>query len=184
MLDLSILTPTGGFPDVAVQAAIAELGGRETANTLGSTDRIRELRYATGPMGPSIRYLMEPELEIPCLLLEGPGHRDTALRLADMLDCITSQDAALSYTEDAEDSVKVTLLRILSAHALQELTDPIASAALLAARDPSPFVRLGVVQLAQYANHPTIDRIVAEVVMPDPDPDVQGFAETVLESHA
>lgn len=180
MLDLSILTPSSEFPDLSVQAAIADLDGRETDNTVGVSGVVQEIKFRTSTSGSSIRYLLEPELEIPCILLEGPGHRRLAERLETLIDCIDGLKAAISYTSEADDTVKVTLLRILSAHALQRMTDQIASAALTAAQDPSPFVRLGVVQLAQYANDPQTTRILEEVVMPDADPDVQEFAEAVL----
>ncbi len=180
MLDLSILTPSGAFPDLAAQAVIADLGGREVANTLGQVNVVQEISYVLGTDGPAIRYLLEPELQIPCIVVTGDGHQALADRLKKKIDCVDGLEAALSYTDDADATVKVTLLRILSAHALQGVTEAITSVALRAARDSSPFVRLGAVQLAQYANDAHIMRIVTDVLMPDEDPDVQAFAEQVV----
>lgn len=184
MLDLSILTPRGAFPDLATQAVIADLGGREVANTLGQASVVQEISYVLGTDGPTIRYLMEPELQIPCILVTGDGHRALSDRLEQKIDCIDALHAALSFTDSADATVKVTLLRILSAHALEGVSEPMTSVALRAARDSSPFVRLGAVQLAQYANDAQITRIITDVLMPDADPDVQAFAEQVVSNQA
>ena len=138
------------------------------------------LAYETADGSTLLRYLQEPDLEIPLIVVDG----DLAPALADRLRAdiahVPETAAGLSYDAGASESVKLTLLKILAAHALADVTPAMTRVVALAASDPSPFIRLGAVQLFQYAQTPDIARIVRRALADDPDPDVRGYALDVL----
>ncbi len=176
---MRIITPTRVFPDPLVVKAASALMLMPVRNTLGKADMIEELSFEAAD-GSLVSYLREPELEIPVITIE--GFSAAALRdgLAGQLAHADPLVAAAGYTADASVTIKLTLLRILSAHALEMVTDPMIRVAELAARDASPYVRLGVFQLLQYAHEATIADIVRHRLLDDGDPDVRSFAKSVL----
>lgn len=177
---MRILTPTAAFPDPAVARAAAACGLTLTEDTTGRGDVIREQRF-TAPDGSVLRYLFEPELEIPVILLEGAGAGALRARLAGTLPQVEPLAAAIGYDPAAGIDVRLTLLRILAAHALEEVSEPMVRVAALAARDPSPFIRLAAVQLLQYGHEATLAGIVRGTLVEDPDPDVRDFARAALD---
>ncbi len=177
---MMILTLTTDFPDPDVEPALRAAGLELVANTIGQPDVIQALSFQGGD-GTTARYLFEPELEIAVIVFEGGADLGArVLQVAPRVQHMEPLQAALAYVDSASLDVKVTLLRILSAHSLERTTEPMLRVAALAARDPSPFVRLGVVQLLQYAHDRRIADLVRATVAIDPDPDARAFAGDVL----
>lgn len=174
-----IVTPTGDYPDEAARDAVESLGFLEVSDTTGRSDVVEALSYAA-PDGTSLRYLREPELEIPVIVIEGPSASPLRQRLTKRLPHVSALAAGIGYDVAASVEVKMTLLRILSAHALEATIPLMLRAAEWAARDPSPFVRLGVAQLLQYAHEASIADIVRRRLLADPEPTVREFSRSAL----
>lgn len=178
---MMIITPTAGFLDPDVEPALSALGLKLVANTVGQPDVIQALSFEDGE-GTTVRYLFEPELEIPVVTIEGASESAVLLkeRIAARVQHMNELQAAIAYDGSASIDVKVTLLRVLSAHGLERVSEAMLRVTELAARDPSPFVRIGVAQMLQYAHDTRIADVVRNTVAVDRDPDVRDFASGVL----
>ncbi len=173
-----IVTPTAKFPDTEVLKAAQDLGFNLAKDTLGLPGVIQEQVFTSG--NGQVRYMREPELEIPVIVIDGPNAEEMRSALADKIKHITAFAATIGYDPTASETVRITTLRMISAHALEEVSEPIVRVAALAVLDPSPYVRLGVVQLLQYAHEATIADIVRHRLLDDDDPDVRSFAKSIL----
>lgn len=178
MTGLTIVTPTAKFPDPNISLAVMGFGFHLVGDTVGQTDVIEEMKFESGQT--SLRYLREPELEIPVITIQGPRAEEVRSSICEIVSHVSSFTASIGYDPTASETVRFTTLRIISAHALEAVTEPMVRVAALAALDPSPYIRLGVVQLLQYAHEETIAGIVRRNLLDDVDPDVSEFARSVL----
>lgn len=176
---MRILTLTGSFPDPAVQAAAQAVGLRRVEDTTGQTGLREDLEFEAED-GSYGHYLFEPEVKLPVVLLEGPSAAALRDALARRLPHTTEAAAAAAYDLSGNDDAKIAILRLLSAHALEAVTQPMLRAVGLAARDRSPRVRLGAVQVLQYAHEQATADVVREALRDDPDAEVQRRALDAL----
>src|SRR4051794_33393197 len=68
---MRVIVPVAPFPDPAVRRLMAELGYVEVTNTVGTRDVIEEWCFESPGGATSVRYLLEPELAIPCIVVSG-----------------------------------------------------------------------------------------------------------------
>ena len=180
MSNLEIITPTSDFPDPDLEETFARLNLRPLREKVRDQEGVPGLAYETTDGSTFVRYLQEPDLEIPVIVVDGDHARSLAASLRAAIPHFPELAASLSFERGASVTVKVTLLRILAAHALAHVTPGMTRAVALAASDPSPFVRLGAAQVFQYAQTPEIAEVVRRALFQDADPDVRGFAHETL----
>ncbi|SNX70250.1 hypothetical protein SAMN05878503_105159 [Cereibacter ovatus] len=180
---MHIITPTAAFPDPAVAEAAEAIGLTARTEIQDETGTLYEQDFRDPEGATRLRYLHEPDLDIPVIAIEGPQADAVRAALGDAVAHVSGLAAAMAYDAGADEQVRMTLLRIIAAHSLQRLHPAMLRAAELAARDGSAFVRLGVVLLAHYARAPQVTDLVRGLVC-DPDPDVRDFAAEVLRTLA
>ena len=178
MSDPAIITPTSAFPD---QDILDRLANMDLRVIRGDGDgQLPGFAYETADGSTVLRYLQDPDLEIPVIVVDGDQAQSLAIGLCKDIPHFPAAAAGLAFDPAASSSVKFTLLKILSAHALAEVTPAMTRAVTLAVVDPSPFIRLAGAQLFRYAQTVEMAEIIRHMLVRDPDPDVRRYASEAL----
>jgi hypothetical protein len=179
-----IIVPTSPFPDPVLLAALRDLPAWQVADTIGQADVMQEVAFRAPDGATLLRYVNEPALDIPVVVVDGPDAGALATRLRERVANIPALAACITFDEAATETVKITLLRILCAHAFSAVIPAMTLVAERAAADASPFVRLGAVQLFRYTQTDAIASVLRTRLVDDPDPDVRAEARQMLADYA